>query len=84
MSVHSCVGQLVRLAVGTMHKYLIEAFLHPMQQDCVPQAGLHIGICGDDAQESGHVGVNHAAALGYAPYPHLLPLDVNLQPGTVA
>lgn len=51
-----------------------------MQQNGVPQTGLHAGICGDDAQESGHVGMNHAAALGNAPYPHLLPLNVNLQP----
>ena len=54
-----------------------------MQQDRVPQARLHIGISGDDAQKGGHVGVNHAAALGYAPYPHLLPLNVNLQLGIV-
>lgn len=51
-----------------------------MQQHGVPQTGLHVGICGDDAQESGHVGMNHAAALGDAPYPDLLPLNVNLQP----
>lgn len=54
-----------------------------MQQDGMPQARLHIGICGDDAEKSGHIGVNHAAALGNAPYPHLLPLDVNLQPHVV-
>ena len=49
-----------------------------MQQDGMPQAGVHIGICCYNTQEGGHVGMDHAAPLGYAPYPHLLPLNVNL------
>lgn len=53
--------------------HLIEAFLHPMQQDGMPEARVHIGICSYDAEKGGHVGVDHAAALGDAPHPHLLP-----------
>lgn len=55
-----------------------------MQQNGVPQTGIYVGICGDDAQESSHVGVDHAAALGNAAYPHLLPLNVNLQPRMIS
>ena len=58
--------------------YLVEAFLNSVQQHGMPQARIHICICGDDAKESGHIGVNHAAALGNAPYPHLLSLNFNL------
>ena len=43
-----------------------------MQQDCVPQARLYICICGDNTEQCGHVGVNHATALGNASHSHLL------------
>ncbi len=52
--------------------HLIEALLNSMQQDCVPKARLHICICGDDTEQCGHVGVNHATALGNASHSHLL------------
>lgn len=58
--------------------HLIEAFLDPMEEDSVPQARVHIGICGDDTQQGGHVGVDHAAALGNPPHPHLLAQDFSL------
>jgi len=52
--------------------HLIEALLYSVQQDCVPKARLHICICGDDTEQCGHVGVNHATALGNASHSHLL------------
>jgi hypothetical protein len=58
---------------------LIEALLDSMQQYCVPKARLHICICGDDTEQCGHVGVNHATALGNASHSDLLAQNLCLR-----
>ena len=58
---------------------LVEALLYTMQEDGIPQPWVNVGVCGDDTQEGGHVGVNHPTAFGYTSNSHLLPLDVCLQ-----
>ena len=50
-----------------------------MQQYCVPKARLHICICGDDTEQCGHVGVNHATALGNASHSDLLAQNLCLR-----
>lgn len=57
---------------------LIETLSNSMLQHGPPQARLYIGICCDDTEQGSHVGVDHATALGYAPNPHLLALQVEL------
>ena len=70
------------MLTGGARAYLIEALLHAMQQDGVPQAGLHIGVGGDDAEQGGHVGVDHPTPLGDSSYPDLLALNRCLHEAT--
>lgn len=59
--------------------HLIEALLDTMKKNGVPQSRVDIYISGDDAEQGSHVGVDHAAPLGYASHPHLLAQQLNLK-----
>jgi len=68
----NCGVQVFCLRSDTACPHLIEALLDSMQQYCVPKTRVHICICGDDTEQCGHVGVNHATALGDASHSDLL------------